>query len=425
MKKTKKVMDFLNSIGVDSGISSRGEKLDETVISTLYAGVKWFRTGYEGPTPVEDQIMLHYRTGAKMSYGLCSGGSDIDRLLKGAEELARHGALLSLEGANEPNNWSIRHNGKEGGKNLSWLPVAEQQAELYARVKAHPTLKNYPVFDIGGETGAQTDNCGMQFLTIPKGANTLMPDGTTFADYANVHNYFCHPSTGGMIDNQTWHAADPLCDKVPGNGGHFDGIYGNYAKTWLKGFDGYSDEEILKMPRVVTETGVTIGSYNGQITERIQGCMVSCMFLDQFYHNYDYSALYILRDRVDENGNQTYGMFRPDNSPRLAADYMHNMTTILRDFGKICETTELKYEIKNQPETVHDMVLQKANGKYYLIIWGERFTGGKDEITINFDKAINANIYDITAGTNPIEIINNKNSISLTMTDHAVIIELQ
>ena len=77
------------------------------------------------------------------------------------------------------------------------------------------------------------DNVGLQFLTIPPGAGTLMPAGTRYADCANVHNYIYHPGSPGLADNKTWNAADPTSAcKV-------DGLYGNYGVTWAKHFRGY------------------------------------------------------------------------------------------------------------------------------------------------------------------------------------------
>jgi len=55
-----------------------------------------------------------------------------------------------------------------------------------------PVLKKFPVWTISAG-GSQVDNVGLQFLTIPPDARTLMPDGTKYADFANAHNYFCHP----------------------------------------------------------------------------------------------------------------------------------------------------------------------------------------------------------------------------------------
>jgi hypothetical protein len=86
------------------------------------------------------------------------------------------------------NPTSITYQGQAGGRNRTWLPVAKLQSELYSAVKSDPALQQYPVWSIS-EGGAETDNVGLQFLTIPPGADTVMPAGTKYADYANVHNY--------------------------------------------------------------------------------------------------------------------------------------------------------------------------------------------------------------------------------------------
>ena len=107
--------------------------------------------------------------------------------------------------------------------------MARLQRDLYRGVKSDPVLRDYPVWNIT-ESGAQTDNVGLQFLTIPDGADTLMPAGTTYADSANCHNYITHPSWPGLHDNQTWLSASPGPD-CP-----VDGLYGNYGRTWRNHF---------------------------------------------------------------------------------------------------------------------------------------------------------------------------------------------
>lgn len=49
-------------------------------------------------------------------------------------------------------------------------------------MKRDPVLKKYPVWSIS-EGGAETDNVGLQYLTIPTGAGALIPDGAKYADY--------------------------------------------------------------------------------------------------------------------------------------------------------------------------------------------------------------------------------------------------
>jgi hypothetical protein len=407
--------DFLNSIGINSAISRRGESLDKTIEAIRYTGIRWIRSGYEGGATDQDYQTLHHETGVRFSYGLMSGGTDINRLLTGGRMLAASGALLAFEGNNEPNNWGVTYNGEKGGKNQTWLAVAKLQADLYKAVKTDPTLKQYPVWSIS-EGGAQVDNTGLQYLQIPAGTNALMPDGTRYADYATCHNYFSHPSHKGLYDNQTWNAAEPghLC-KV-------DGLFGNYGKTWRSKFTGYTEDELINLPKVTTETGVTI---DNTFTEEKQGCLYLNLYLAQFKRQWSYTAIYLLRDRSDEAGNQTFGFYQKDYTPRKAAVYLHNLTTILADkaISKNAPAS-LAYIITNQPETVHDLLLQNSKGKFQLIVWGEKATGG-DQVTLTLGKkAARVNVYDPTVGITPVANYKNVNEVKLSLSDHPLVVEL-
>ncbi|MGQ9523943.1 MAG: glycosyl hydrolase, partial [Armatimonadota bacterium] len=382
-----------------------------------YIGVRWLRAGIEGDVSIDDYTQLHKATGVRFSWGLGSGGSDIRKLISTARQVAAAGMLLAFEGPNEPNNWRITYNGEVGGGDGTWLPVAKLQRDLYTAVKSDPMLRKYPVWSIS-ENGAETDNVGLQFLTIPKGSGTLMPDGTKYADYANCHNYISHPAWPGLHDNQTWIAADPTpACKV-------DGLYGNYGLTWRKRYSGYSSADLLALPRVTTETGILIGD---GITEELQGCLFLTMYLAQFKRGWSYTCIYLLRDRTDEAGNQQFGFYRPDHTPRKAADYLHNLTTILADKGTLRTPGRLNYTIANQPETVHDLLLQKSSGAFELVVWNERFgSGASDDITLNLGaRFASVRIYDPTVGTSSVETLTNVSSVKLTLSNHPVIVELE
>ncbi len=407
--------EFLDSLGVCSAVSRRGENLASTIDAAGYLGVRWFRVGYESNIPVADLIELHERTGVRFSYGLMSGGTDIPRLLAGARQLASAGALVALEGNNEPNNWGVTYQGEAGGRNRSWLPVAKLQRDLYDAVKNDPILAEYPVWSIS-ENGAETDNVGLQFLTIPEDVGCLMPDGTRYADFANCHNYMTHPAWPGLHDNQTWIAADPTSAcKV-------DGLYGNYGRTWRHRYPGYSEAVLSTLPRVTTETGVKL---EGAVTEQVQGALYLTVFLAQFKRGWSYTCIYLLRDRTDESGNQTFGFYRPDYRPRLAATYLHNLTTILADDGDAASPGALRYSIPDQPATVHDLLLRKSDGTFELVVWGERFAGGSDNVTVKLAKTFAmVSIYDPTAGTAPTQTRANVDSVLLTLSDHPMIVEI-
>ena len=415
--QAQSVNDFLNSIGANSSINKRGENLEKTIECTRYLGIRWLRSGYEDGTTMEVYKRLRNEAGIKFTYGLGSGGNNISQLLNGAREIAALDALLAIEGNNEPNNWGIEYQGEKGGKANTWMPLAKLQRDLYYAVKNDPLLKKYPVFGIS-ESGGMTDNVGLQYLRIPKGANTSMPDGTQYADYVNIHNYITHPSwdNGKIHDNQTWISSSPFSDcKV-------DGLYNNHGLTWYKKHKGYNENELAALPKVTTETGLVIDE---NISEEQHGKLLLNLYLAQFKRGWSYPAIYILRDRSDEGGNQKFGFYTPNYTPRKAAIYLHNLTTILEDNKPTPKPGSLSYYIPNQPETVHDLLLQKSDGTYELIIWGEKYTGGTDTIDIHFKKRYKSiSIYNPLIGTDATQTLSKIKSLKLKLTDHPIIIEI-
>jgi len=408
---------FLNSVGIVTSFPDRGQPLPKTIDMVKYCGFRWVRAGIEGvtddgPTTMQTFLDLHRETGVRFSWGLVSGGTDLPRLVETARVLAEADALLALEGNNEPNNWGVQYQGEKGGGSASsWLAVAKLQRDLYRFVKNDPVLKNYPVWSIS-EAGAQRDNAGLQFLTIPQGAGALMPDGTQYADFVNVHNYIYHPNSAGVEDNKAWNAADPTA------GCKIDGLYGNHGVTWGGHFRGYSEDELQTLPRVTTETGTTIG---GAVTEEIHAVNLVNMYLSQYKRGWSYTAVYLLRDRTDEGGNQGFGFFAADYTPRKAAVYLHNLTTILADTDATNESAGLSYSIPVQPATVHDLLMRKSDGTFQLVVWGERVSGS-DEIAVELERQADVTIYDPTVGTEPIEKVGNTRLVRLRVADHPIVL---
>jgi hypothetical protein len=412
--------DFLNSIGANTTFPERGQPLARTIEMVRYCGFRWVRAGIEGlsdhgPTTIQTFLDLHRETGVLFSWGLGSGGTDVRKLVETGRVLAEAGALLAFEGNNEPNNWGVTYQGEKGGGRMpSWMAVAKLQRDLYQAVKKDPALAKYPVWSIS-EPGAERDNVGLQFLTMPPGAHALMPDGTRYADYANVHNYIYHPRAHYPADNKTWDAADPTAAS------QVDGLFGNFGLTWARGFQGYTQEELNRLPRVTTETGAKI---EGPITEERHGLHLMNLYLAQFKRGYAYTSVYLLRDRTDEGGNQSFGFYQSDYSPRKAAIYLHNLTTILADKGMLSKPGQLDFTIVDQPKTVHELLLQRSDGTFQLIVWDERLSG-QDRVTVHLGiTPASVRIYDPTIAVEPVQILTNAGSLELTLSDHPVIIAI-
>ena len=77
---------------------------------------------------MQTYLDLHKEADVRFSWGLVSGGTDLKKLVETARQIAKADALLAFEGNNEPNNWGVTYQGKQGGGRApSWMAVAKLQ----------------------------------------------------------------------------------------------------------------------------------------------------------------------------------------------------------------------------------------------------------------------------------------------------------
>ena len=405
--------DFLNSIGVCTHVGQGADDPAKSGAALAYAGIRNIRDD-ASDRHVDDWIAMHKQSGVKVVLTQSGPtGAAIPRVIEMNKKLAGAGALLALEGPNEPNNWPVTFEGQKSGKTTS-LPIAKWQAAFYAAAKSDSVLKDYPVFHSSEAGGSEPDNVGLQFLTIPQGASDLMPAGTKFADYANVHNYICRKPA--IIDNMAWINADPTFH------GWTDALYVEYGKTWRNNYPGYTNEQLQTLPRVTTETGWVTGGDKG-LTQDQQGRLYLNLYLAQFARGYKYTFVYMLKDAGGSDAG--YGIVDQEYKPKKSAEYLHNLTTILANnpSSKVTRTPPLKYTILNQPDTVHTLLLRKESGQPALIVWNER-ASGSDAVAINTSGESNAyHVYDPTIGIEAVKVEPMGGTLTVTLSDHPVIIE--
>jgi hypothetical protein len=408
-----KVSDFLDSLGACVHVQHH-QDASKLVEPLKYTGIRAVRDGADRNYDVTGLLLLHQRAGVMVCFGPGSGANNesLRKTLDCCRTLATAGALLAIEGPNEPNNFGgVTYQGKNSSKLSSWLPVAHYQSDLYKAVKSDPLLKTYPVYGVS-ESGAEDDNAGLQFITIPQNAGTLMPDGTQFCDYINCHNYVCG-HIKGLVDNQATYAA---AVKPPVA---IDHLFGNHGKTWRKHFIGYTEAELATLPKVTTETGwVTDQTLAG---DDRQGKVLINTFLAQFKAGWSHTFIYEFADDADG----AFGFYKSDlTTPRGSAHYLHNLTTILTNNSGTAVVGIPKYSIANQPSTVHDLLLQNSGRTFDLIIWGER-VNGSDKVIVNFaEPQAVVKVFDPTVRIASMTNLTSARSIDLTLSDHALIVEL-
>ena len=137
-----------------------------------------------------------------------------------------------------------------------------------------------------------------------------------------------------------------------------------------------------------------------------------------------HTFIYQMRDNEGGPAN-IWGIFHADSTPKNAATDIHNLTTILADNTSNAPGS-LDYSIPNEPATVHDMLMQKSDGTFYLAVWDERVVGtGSDNVTVNLGGAQSVvDVYDPTVGTSVQQQLNNVSSVTLSLSDHPLILAI-
>jgi hypothetical protein len=402
---------FLDSIGVCTHIA---QGIDDPAMSgsaLAYAGIREIRDD-GNPNAVAGWITAHQAAGVRLSL---LTDQDVASTIGMAEQLNAAGALLAVEGANEPNNFPVTYGGATSSSSTTFAPVAHLQADLFAAVKADAMLTGVPMFHSSEAGGSEPDNVGLQYLTIPANAGATMPDGTEYADYANVHNYIVGHS-GVLVDNVAWQAEDPTLNAS------WDGMYVEYGVTWAKNFMGYSNAALPAVPRVTTETGWTTSGDPTSITDEQQARVFLDLYLTAFARGWSYTFIYMMRDDASQG---YWGLFNIDYTPKTSGTYVHNLTTILADSAVTASPGHLNYAIADEPATVHDLLLQKSDRTFELAVWDEHFsTTTADAVTVSLGRTYaSVAVYDPTTGTAPVQMLTDVDRVTLALTDHPVIIE--
>jgi hypothetical protein len=427
--------DFPGTMGVDTKLI-QGDNPTGAQNGFAYLGVRLGRDDATHDTTRQQELCnIHAATGVKWHELpiVDADPNNIPNTKAELEFLNGCGALYEVEGPNEPNNFHFVYQGK-ACDSTTYLGCANYMRDLYAMVKADPLLSSYRVLGMT-EVGQESENQGLQFLTIPAGAGAVQPDGTVYADVANVHNYFQGNGIAGQVpeDNHIFWAESVAKGGDIGYAGLFD-VYGEYwGNTWNKGFAGASTGQ-MDRPKETTETGWNNApnSAGSGLSDVLKGHMIADLWFQAVLQGFSSTTVYQMNNsRPNDSG---WGFFN-NNGTSTVADasnalpmgvYTHNITTILADISSAFTPTPLPYSITNMPSTGYSLLLQKSNGTYELVVWGEAFASQTvTRVTVNLGKTFSTvKVYDVTGGTSPASTFSNANSVVVNISDHPIILEL-
>jgi hypothetical protein len=404
---TIRAADFLGTLGVNTHIAYTDggyANLTNVTADLAYLGVKNVRDGISngayGSAPLSSYIALA-KSGVKFTFLIAAGGtlttSGIQAQLSLIDQVneAVPGSVVAVEGTNEINNAPITFNGVGGLQGAINL-----QRYLYATVHADPHLPNVAVDYFTGY-GAGGIGAG--------------PDPAT---------------TSGVADFDTQHP-------YPNNG--------NAPASWItpKQALGNENSSTGYGPAVYTETGYsTNGGTSGAVNTDVQAKYTLDLLLDAATDNISRTYLYQLMDAYQpgsRQGDDGYGLFNPNNTPKPAATAIRNLVSLLTDTGTAAASfkpSSLGYSVTGLPSTGNSLAFEKSNGTYDIAVWiepqiwnearGSEITSPVTNVTVGLGRTYaTIEVFDPLSGTAPISTLHNVSSVKLGLTDHPLIVEIE
>ena len=394
-----RTVDFLGTLGVNTHLSytDGAYKNAGTVVSDLqYLGISHVRDSLIDASHLPSYELAASR-GITFTF-IMGGGSQTTASMNATLGLVQQvaataqGSVKAVEGPNEINNWPVTYNGVTGLQGALNL-----QGDLYGAVHGDPALKNVAVD---------------YFTGYDAGSVAAGPDPSTTAGLADYDTQ--HPYPGGGQAPGAWLDPDRVLDNE------------------TAGHEG---------PFVYTETGYSSnGGTNGSVNQDVQAKYTLDLLFDAKLAGASEVDLYELLDAYPKGsvqGDAGYGLFDTDNSPKLAATAIHNLTSILADNGTNAGTFA--------PGTItptltglasaRDLVMQKSTGAYDIAVWAEpqiwnaasgtEIAAPTTAVTIDLGASYHSvSVFDPLTGTAPIATYTDTRSIVVGISDRPLIIEV-
>jgi serralysin len=327
-KEPASATDLINSLGVVAHImysQTPYANIEKVQQALSYTGIINVRDS----SPPADTSKFDYLAshGARFDFVLRTEAvpemADTVRRLEAFVQ--RHpGAISSIEGLNEVNNWPAKYKG-QGGLAAGVLI----QQDLYKAIKASSTLKSIPVYSLT--------------LGVASNADYLrLGDLSGYADEGNAHIYF----PKGAPPSSVWDSA--------------------YEKARIP---------TLHLPKaVVTETGYTTSKDSPHgVDEQVQAKYLLTLIAEVWAKQVPRTFIYQL---VNDSASETdwtrgLGLYRFDWTAKPAAAAIHNLTSwLVSSGGSVAGPAD--FDVSATKEGVGSILVKKPNGAVDLLVWREQ-----------------------------------------------------
>jgi hypothetical protein len=135
-----------------------------------------------------------------------------------------------------------------------------------------------------------------------------------------------------------------------------------------------------KTPLAPSEQGFYTGTGNGALSENLQAIYYPRIYTEMYRHGMPRSITYRFDDpcRNPANAECNFGIMRFDHSLKPAYFAMKSLNNLLADPGPSFKAGTLTYSLSvganglfNRTQYMHDLLLQKRNGDFFLLFWHE------------------------------------------------------
>jgi len=235
-------------------------------------------------------------------------------------------ATVSLEA---PNEYDISH-----GSDTDWVGnIKNYTYTLYTKAKADEALRNLPVLGPS--------------LTSEE-AYKAVGNSDQYIDYVNLHAY--------------------QANRWPGNNGYGNHGYGSitWFLNWLAPYQSFSGKPIQ-----ATEAGYHNDISSEGLSEEAEGKYTGRMFAEYFRRGFTRTYKYELVSEGQSGSEGVYGLLRNNLTEKPAFRVVKNLISILSDKGPDFTPGSLNYAIDWGVDDVRQILFQKRDGDFYLMVWLE------------------------------------------------------
>jgi len=182
-------------------------------------------------------------------------------------------------------------------------------------------------------------------------------------------------------------------------------------------------------------TNTTSGNLG--VSEEVAGRYIPRLLLEQFNYGIPRTWGYELIDTYNNPNDleANFGLLRNDGSEKPAYVALKNLLGLLKDPGSNFTAKTLDYALSGDTTNIHHTLLQKRDGKFYLILWQEvssfdlqTKTGisvPSQPLTLTLNTIISqAAIYEPNNSITPIEKYTKPQQLALQVPDYPLVIEL-